>query len=376
MRILFATTVLPAGRRSGGEVVSQAVVESLRDAGHDVVVLGYARPGDEVGVGEVCAGRRPIETSSARMRSLAWAGAALLRREPYTTAKYRSRSYRRLARELAAEADVVIVDHAQASAAIGAVEKPLVAIAHNAEARLYAELAESGRMRRVHAREARHIAALEATLFNRARQVWTLTPDDAGYARALSTRTQVTVLEVPAGVRPVERAPEYDVALIGRWSWKPNARGLAWFCDRVLPHVPRGVEVHVAGAGAGGYAGVTLHGVVADAADFLSRARVVAVPAVAGSGVQVKTLDAIASGVPVVATSHATRGLGDLPESVSVTDDPAAFARELQRLAAERDRLRAAGLAWSEGRRRRFHETVEDSIRELAPSGADVAWSV
>jgi polysaccharide biosynthesis protein PslH len=375
VRILFATTVLPADRRSGGEAVSQAVVVALRAAGHDVAVLGYARPGDEPRADEACAGRRPIETSSARLRAVAWMARALVTGDPYTSAKYRSRSYRRLGGELATGADVVIVDHAQAYAALGGVDKPLVAIAHNAEARLYAELAKHGRMRWINARESRLIGQLEAAVFQRATQVWTLTPADAAYARELSARAQVRALEVPSAVRPAERPAEYDVALIGRWSWRPNAQGLAWFYDRVMPHMPADLAVHVAGAAAAEHAGVTVCGVVPDANDFLSRARVVAVPATAGSGVQVKTLDAIAAGLPVVATKRAVRGLGDLPESVSVTDDPATFASELQRLATQRERLRPAGIAWSQDRARRFQASVEGWIGELEPAGVSLAWS-
>jgi glycosyltransferase involved in cell wall biosynthesis len=101
----------------------------------------------------------------------------------------------------------------------------------------------------------------------------------------------------------------------------------------------------------------------------MSRARVVAVPSVAGGGVQVKTLDAVACGVPVVATRVATRGLRDLPASVAVTDDGAMFAEQLARFAAapDPDRLREEAADWSRARRQALEESVVSWIADLAP---------
>ena len=45
--------------------------------------------------------------------------------------------------------------------------------------------------------------------------------------------------------------PRFDIATIGSWTWDANAAGLRWFIDRVVPLLPRQVQVGVAGAGAG-----------------------------------------------------------------------------------------------------------------------------
>ena len=72
--------------------------------------------------------------------------------------------------------------------------------------------------------------------------------------------------------------------------------------------------------------GIECPGFVEDAATFLGGGRVVAVPAVAGSGIQVKTLDAIAAGRPTVATTLALRGIDSPPATVRVADEPAEMA--------------------------------------------------
>jgi hypothetical protein len=380
--VLVLTTVVPGERRGGGEIVSQDIVDALVAAGREVRVVGYLRP-DAAGPaapGVVCAGRRPIETSAARTRALAWAARALATRDPYSVAKYDSRAYRRIAREaLAGGVDAVVADHAQvhfALRAAGPLPAPLVFVAHNAEARVYADAADAARgpaRRRVWGRESRLMGACESDLAARARQVWTLTGDDASYFRDLCPSADVRTLDV--GVRPPaddlrgSAAPRCDVALIGTWTWRANRLGLEWFADQVVPLLG-GLTVEVAGAGCdwlrGRFANVAVRGRVADAHAFLAGARAVAVPAVAGSGVQVKTLDAIASGAAVVATSTAVRGLGDLPASVAVADGAERFADELRRATAGGgDALRAAGVGWSAARRARFDAAIAGWIDEL-----------
>jgi len=383
--VVLLTTVLPRGRRSGGEVVSQSVVAALDSAGRNTRVVGYQRPEDRcsTAAGELSAGRRPIETATAGLHGLAWMARAVATRAPYSSAKYESRAYLRAVRQaLGHDATAVIADHAQVHFAIrrGGVDRagenrlPLVFIAHNAESCLYGRLAAAARGpagRWAYGREARLVRRIEADLAGRARQVWALTAEDADYFRSLQPTADVRPLDVASTMRSEAAAPEYDVALMGRWSWRPNALGLEWLEREVLPRLPADLTIEVAGGGAdwlsGRYSNVAIRGVVPDAQSFLSRARVVAVPAVTTSGVQVKTLDAIASGVPVVATRAGVRGLADLPASVTVADDAGDFADELQRLASgeARDSLRAEASAWSNARRGRFESTVASWMAEV-----------
>jgi glycosyltransferase involved in cell wall biosynthesis len=379
--VLVVTNLLPGERHSGGEIVTQNVVDALFAVGLDARVLAYSRPGDvRPGYrGERSVGVRPIETREAGVRALGWGLRALATRAPYSTTKWISRGYLRAVREALGERpSAVIVDHAGmhgVAAPALATDTPLVFLAHNAEAEMYASVARlAGRAGRlVYARESRLIRAVESELAARARQVWTLTEGDAGYFRSLRPGADVRQLLVASSLdeppEPVE--PSCDVALIGTWTWHANAEGLRWFAEEVLPSLGD-LTVEVAGRG-GDWLGerhpnVTVRGVVPDAREFMSAARVVAVPSTAGGGVQVKTLDAIACGLPVVATGVATRGLDGLPEWVAVADDPAEFARELRRLAAdpEPDRIRAAALAWSRARRERFAADVVSWMGELS----------
>lgn len=381
MDVLVVTTVHADAPRTGSEIVSAAFFRALAAGGHDVTVLGYHRPADPAPAvpGWVDAGARHIETAGAPAPvKAAWMAEALRRRLPYSAAKYRSRRYLALAREALATADVLVVDHAQMGWVVDelAPTVPVVFLAHNVEHHLYAAQRDtSGNPagRWVHGREARLVRDLEHRLAADAHQVWALTADDAEELGA-SAPGRVRTFAVPGvdtGPLPdVERTR--DVAVLGTWTWEPNAEGLRWLCDHVVPRLG-GRTVHIGGAGAEWAAavpGVTYHGRVPDAGAFLAAARVVAVPARAGSGVQVKTLDALGAGAWLVATPLALRGIDAGPDVARVADEPGSFAAAVEDLLGD-ERTAApnpAALDWIRPRRARFEADVAAALADIQRS--------
>jgi hypothetical protein len=374
MEILFLTTVLPDGRSTGGEIASQDVIDGLRGAGHSVTVVGYRRPGEATtdAPGSVEAGRRPIETADAgRGRVSAWTATALARRMPYSAAKYRSGGYLRAARRLARSGrfTLAVVDHAQSgwiAPELSRAGLPFVLVAHNVEQAIYAARAAraQGTRRRLEGREQRLVQRLEESLARSARAVWALTDVDAAHFSAFGI---VRTLAVPAGVRAStrEEPKRCDVALLGTWTWDVSRSALEWFLEHVHPRLPDGLTVEIAGRGGawidGTYPSIRHWGFVPDALGFLAGARVVAVPSLGGTGVQVKTLDAIASGARVVVSPPAVRGLADPPGSVHVADTAEDFAGAVERFATDPESLTPSreGIEWTRRRRERFQADVE-----------------
>lgn len=151
-----------------------------------------------------------------------------------------------------------------------------------------------------------------------------------------------------------------DIGLVAGWAagpGSPNSKGLLWFAHEVLPRVRAaipGCRLLVTGGRPpadvtwlpGRY--VEFLGHVQDLSAFYERVRVVVSPTQYGSGVKLKTIEAVQYGVPVVATSEAAAGLGPrINEAVWVTDDPAAFADAVVALHRDYD-------TWSELRRRQL----------------------
>ncbi|MDX6583389.1 MAG: hypothetical protein QOI10_2573 [Solirubrobacterales bacterium] len=378
MTILFMTTVLPGGRRTGGEVASSSFIEAMRSNGHRVVVIGYQRPGAPAPLDPdvISAGTRPIESRDGGVRVGAWLASAIARGLPYSIAKYRSRRYRRVlqATALATPPDLLVIDHAQMGWALP-VEgpgRPVALLAHNLEHELYGEAAGrgGGPVGWMNRREARLMEGFERRIARAVDRVWTLTRTDAAALNGLGAPS-VRAFALPPSVEVDDRhtVPEHDVGILGTWTWSANATGLRWFVDEVRPLLPPSVSVGVAGAGSEPFAAgpnLVAAGRVDDAASFLRSSRVVAVPSLAGGGLQIKTLDAIASGMPVVATPTALRGIDDPPPTVRVAESPKAFAAAIERVlqspAGEDERRSAAG--WVQRRRDQFRSELAEELTE------------
>ena len=375
MRIVIFSTLLPGLRRTGSEVASQAFADALRGAGHDVALLGYRRTGTKppMAPGDVAPADRHIETLGAGLRPAAWMLRAVVTRRPYSVAKYVGRAYSRAARDaLALRPDLIVLDHAQMGWLMpaGGWDVPTVYLAHNIEHALHEELAAHGGLRAAaHRREARRIRQVERKILTRANALWTLSQVDADALSALAPGLPVRAFDIPPVTVPDGAGTAvHDVVTLGGWHWKPNAAGLRWFVEEVAPHLEgSGINVVVGGhsgeAIVGDRPGMRAVGPVPDALEFLQSARLVAVPSTAGAGVQVKTLDAIASGRGVVATSIAMRGIADPPETVRTADDPAEFAEAI--VTGLRDGLeQRAGeqaRAWAAQRTARFRTDVNEA---------------
>jgi glycosyltransferase involved in cell wall biosynthesis len=293
-------------------------------------------------------------------------------------AKYRSRRYRRLLGEAMAakRPDLLVIDHAQMGwlLPVEALDAPVVLVAHNVEHDIYAGAGDrdGGVLGWLNRREARLMKAFECRVVKGVDRVWALTESDAASLERLGARS-ARVFPVPPTIEPAERGtePSRDVGILGTWTWEANAIGLQWFIDEVRPLLPPSVSVAIAGTGSErvmSAPNVSGLGRVDDAGAFLGSCRVVAIPSLAGGGLQVKTVDAIAGGLAVVATPTALRGIDRPPATVRVAEDPQAFAAAIE--AALRSPPEPAEQAeardWVRRRRDLFGSTLDDELAAAA----------
>ncbi len=388
--VLFLSTVLPDRRRTGGEICSMSFIEALKDNGCNVEVMAYRRAGKDAGhpLPRRFSSPRPlvIESAEARLRSAWWLLQALVRRRPFSVQKYVTREMREAVRARLRERswDVVVIDHAQSAWLLPLVppRAQVVFVAHNVEHALYGaqgtapERAGIGQRLKaaLYRREARLLAATELDAARRSREIWCLSPADAAQLRQLGSGSEVRVFDEPGQsfpAQPSAAAPDIDVGLLGSWTWDANRAGLDWFMREVAPLLPPGLRVMVGGKShhAPGTltGGVKFVGFVPDAGQFLRRCRVVVIPTVTGSGVQVKTIETLALGLPVVATPQAMRGIGDVPPFVRVAAEAPQMAAAIVGALRDPRPDPALGRRWRARRHAAFREEVADALAEILP---------
>jgi hypothetical protein len=147
------------------------------------------------------------------------------------------------------------------------------------------------------------------------------------------------------------------LCFVGRMDYFPNQQAVTDFCDHVLPKVQKArpqASLTIVGAEPprpvrelARRPGVTVTGTVADVRAFVRRSAVSVAPLKIARGVQNKILEAMAMGVPVVASPQTAQGVDAVPgQHLMVAADADAMAVAVIRLLSdegERQRLARAG---------------------------------
>jgi glycosyltransferase involved in cell wall biosynthesis len=385
LRLAFLTALIPVARPDTGfEIANAAILDALRSAGHEVTAFGFMRPGEvpaDPGQAVVIA-QTDIENAVVSPgRRLRWIAAALRTGLPVACAKLRLAGAGRLVEAVRAQGpfDAIVLNSVMLPGAFPDLLTlgPCVLVEHNIEhvsARQSAAHARNPVLQRLFRREARLLQRIERRLWQEARFVWTLAEEDrTALGPSLADRSAVLPLvsrgREPGPMAGSEPAPAYDVGLIGTWTWTPNFIGLDWFLREVCPLLPADITVAVAGRLPAGMPPapprVTLLGRVPAADAFLSSCRVVALSSRSGTGVQLKTIEALELGLPTVATTLSCRGFTAMPGNVTRADTPADFAKALvARVAAIRagDRQRVDGAAFMAGQRAALADGLERGL--------------
>lgn len=340
-RDLLVTVHTPV-RRSGRGVRTYGVARALAAAGDGLTVL-YVRfgapepdaafaaiPGIEL---------RPVEPSRGAARALAYARARL-RGVPEAFARGISPELTSAAAQLAAGHRRTVADGPIAAAALGGLpaDRPLVYNAHNLESAFRHELEGSGLGSR------RSLRAFERRLLERADVSWMASEADTAAARELCPAAEVryvpNVVDV-AQIEPVRPATDRIAALfVADYTYEPNRNALRFLCEEVMPRVWErldGARLLLAGPGLDGSPSadprVERLGFVPDLRDAYAAAACAVVPLLQGGGSPLKFVEALAYGIPVVATPRAAAGLAVRPGEHYVEGDGAdGFADALVRV--------------------------------------------
>ncbi len=345
MRDLLVTTHTPV-LGSGRALRTYGVARAL--ATHGGLDLLYARfEGDAPDTAfRGIPGIELYEVAPSRgARRLAAYGAARLRGVPPALA-------RGVSPELVAEAarlargparGRVIADGPVAAAALSrlARERPVLYNAHNFESGFRHELDGASGMG-----SARALRAFERGLLGAASEAWMASEADLAAARELCPTARLryvpNVVDV-AAIAPVHSPPgEQRAIFVANFAYEPNRNGLRFLLGEVLPRVWAQLpEAKLALVGAGleeqlPDPRVEALGFVENLRAAYARAGCAVVPLLQGGGTPLKLIEALAHGLPVIATPRAVAGLAVRDgEHCLVADGAEPFAEALIRVLRE-----------------------------------------
>ncbi|HEX4838536.1 MAG TPA: glycosyltransferase [Solirubrobacteraceae bacterium] len=358
MRDLLVGTHTPA-LGTGQAMRTYALARALAAAGDGLDLL-YARFGAELPDAsflEIPGIELHEVHPSRRARRLLAYGAARLAGVPRDFARGVSPELARATSELAATPGRgrVIADGPIAAAAQRrlARRRPGIYNAHNLESAFRHELSGSG------VGSQSSLRAFERGLLERASESWMVSEPDARGAHELCPSAPIRYVPNVIDVRQPEptgsNVEGERVLMVADFSYEPNRNGLRFLLDDVMPLVWErlpGARLVVVGRGLEQSQSEGSHtwdprpwdprvealGFVADLDAVYATSRCAAVPLLQGGGTPFKFIEALAHGLPVVATPRAAAGLAVRDgEHYRAASTAAAFAQALVELLRDGD---------------------------------------
>jgi glycosyltransferase involved in cell wall biosynthesis len=342
MRDLLVTTHTPV-LRSGQAMRTYGVARALAERG-DLTLL-YVRFGaHELDAAfKAIPGVEPHEVVPSRgLRRLLSYGAARLAGVPDGFARGVSRELALQAERLAADPNRgrVIADGPIAAAALAELARKRAVIynAHNLESSFRADLQGGG------IGSASGLRRFERRLLARAAESWMVSHADIATARELCPSARLryvpNVVDV-ASIAPVSPPARGRRAIfVANFAYEPNRNGLRFLLDEVFPQVWAELpDAKLALVGAGlerpsfSDPRVEALGFVEDLGATYAHASCAVVPLLQGGGTPLKFVEALAYGLPVIATPRAAAGLEVRDgEHCLIAGDGASFAAALVRV--------------------------------------------
>ena len=179
----------------------------------------------------------------------------------------------------------------------------------------------------------RRLRREELMMWQAADKIFSISSIDSDFIRKCTDSEVVDYpMSVAAHRAPVNALSELQCFHLGAMDWIPNQEGIRWFLEDVWPVIHRknsSARFHLAGRRMTGEfknwssGGVVVHAEVENADQFRAEHGIMVVPLFSGSGLRIKILEALAQGIPIIATSKGIEGMPEIERSgIAIADDP------------------------------------------------------
>jgi sugar transferase (PEP-CTERM/EpsH1 system associated) len=374
LRILFLSQRVPYPPNRGDKITTWRLVDRMRRS-HEVTCVAFAHDRDDIlAARELDAMGIPTlpiryHDRWKRLRSTP----LLLSGTPLTLGVYGSRRLQATVDRLMPQMDLAYAYSSSMGAFLEKhADKPRIMHLGELDSDKWRQYPErvGFPMNLIYRREARTLLEFERRIATTFSENVLCTPVEQAIFRERIPGASSTVLRNGVDLayyKPTGSAPWLGhIVFTGVMNYYPNVDACTFFVNEIFPIVQRefpnakftivgsnpSPEIHKLGR----TIGVSVTGYVADTRKILRTAAVSVAPLRIARGIQNKVLEALAMGVPVVATNSAAQGVaGGAGRDYLVADDAASFAEAVCKLLRDPEEAQEQGM-----RGRRFVEDTYD----------------
>ncbi|MDF1572466.1 MAG: glycosyltransferase family 4 protein [Bacteroidales bacterium] len=365
MKLLILSTKLPYPPKDGGAIATLNLAEGLAGAGMEVDMLSVNTRKHYFPVQDIPGHLRKLirfhavdlDTSPRLLRALL---NLLFSRQPYISERFKSKAFADRLKQLLinGEYDIVQMEGPYLAYLLPLIRNHSAAKvslrAHNIEHEIWERRTANSMniFSRLYFRNlAGRIRKLEETLADESDMIVAISERDRKRFAEISPATET--ITIPTGMDlskyPLTDAkPGTSICFIGALDWAPNTEGLRWFLRKVMPLLLQdnpSAELHIAGRNAPAALvrelteapNIHFAGEVEDAHSFMRSFRLMVVPLLTGSGIRIKILEGMASGMCIVTSTIGAEGIpAESGRHLLIADRPEDFARNIQQTLANK----------------------------------------
>jgi polysaccharide biosynthesis protein PslH len=333
MRVLLLTQVLPYPPDSGPKAKTWNMLKFLARQ-HRVTLVSFVRghqSKEAEFLGQYCESVHTVPIKRGLLRDLWYLAVSLASHQSFLIVRDDRASMRHLVDRLSAQHRFEVIHADQLNTAQYALRLKSarkVLDTHNALWLLSKRLAQTmsfGPRRWLLNREGRLLRDYEGRIGREFDAVLAVSDGDKdALADVIGDTSKITVMPIAVDTEEfplVRRLPSTDrILFVGTMFWPPNIDGVLWFIEKVYPRIraerPQ-VSFDIIGARpprkilklANDGTGIKVRGYVEELTPYLEKAGVLVVPVRVGSGMRVKILNGMSSGLPIVSTSIGCEGI-------------------------------------------------------------------
>ena len=349
--LLFVTTELPWPSDSGGRIKTFRLVQFLSSHFDVNLVCAHgSEDGKTLGTLREKSGVKSVQVFGVfRKRSAFNWFMAVMQFPTFNSFRVYSKRLESMLKWGIQKSDIVIIDHLEMFEMIDVKMVPKVIYhSHNAEFKLWRDYAKLGRnpvVKWLLEWEAKRVKLFERWVIKTS-QFTFMAPNDSELAKTeLGIKEEKFNLtyhlgndDLLQGETVNLKQSKKQIFYSGTLSWTPNADGIDWFIDNCWPKVIQShpdAELVICGKGADqklknkllNTSNVYFKGFVDDLEPLMSESRCAIVPLRFGSGMKIKTFDAMYKGLPIVSTSIGAEGIEvENGKHLLIANDPETFS--------------------------------------------------
>lgn len=334
MKILLLCNKPPYPASEGGPMAMNSIITGLLEAGHQIKILAVNNEKYNVKESDIPEEYRQktgielinVDLSIKPLKAFL----NLFTKKSYHVERFISEDFKtRLTEVLQKEQfDVVQLEMLYMAPYVETIREHskamIVLRAHNVEHKIWERIAKETKffVKRWYINHlAKTLKEYELNALETVDGIAAITRKDAAFFRKYCSKP---IIDIPYGVYPEEFTPKYEIEgkpkfyHIGSMNWMPNAEGIRWFIDEVLPKTVEKVPTfvyHLAGRSMPEWLTtlknehVEVVGEVPDAKEFVANHDVAIVPLLSGSGIRIKIIESMALGKTVITTRVGAEGI-------------------------------------------------------------------